>query len=321
MGIVPLLSLLLLLLFCGVMVGSLCRLWRGERHDRWLRSRRAGFCDMADGPGVSLLLSGMSDPAEAERLLRTEYARCEVVAVVDGAAHPGLLRELADTYRLVRMDYTPSPELPTFGVRGLYRSRRRCFRRLVVLDRAASLPADDWDAAAGVASCDWLLPLQSGVDLLPEGIDRLVDVVERTPAEARLTLVGTTVGPCLVLVRAEEILGSGGFCPRLVQGIHRSRRRWLQVPVAVRRAMPKGMRRHVLYGGLLIAGFAVLLLFLSRPLSLHLFFALLFALLLAGCVVRCAAPLVAPRQPLGRALAESLRWLVGKFTVKNFTVL
>ena len=339
MGLIPhlllLLPLLLLLLFAGTAVCALCRLWRGERDDRWLRSRRAGFCDTADGPGVSLLVSGLRSTEEAERLLQTEYARCEVIAVVDGAACPGLLRELTDTYRLVRMDYIPSPELPTFGVRGLYRSRRRCFRRMVVLDRSASLPADDWDAAAGVASCDWLLPLQPDVDLLPEGLGRFVDAVERTPAEAQLTLVGTTVGPRLVLVRAEETVASGGFCPRLVQGIHRSRRRWLQVPVAVRREGPAERGRHVLRGAL-AAGAALALLSLvplvlalsrGRPpllgphLSLlHLALALLGTLLLAGCVAVCAAPLVAPRQPPGRALAESLRWLFGKFAVKNFTV-
>ena len=57
---------------CVVALAALWRLWRPARGE-WLRGRMAGFCDAADGAGISPLYTGIRDAGEAAELLAEEY--------------------------------------------------------------------------------------------------------------------------------------------------------------------------------------------------------------------------------------------------------
>ena len=300
---------------CVVALAALWRLWRGRREGEWLRGRMAGFCDAADGAGISLLYTGIRDAGEAAELLAEEYARYEVIVVADSETQAPLLEELKRRYALAAVDYRPGTELPVFGVRGLYRSQSRGFRRLVLIDRERSAPTDDWDAAAEVASFDWLLPLRAGERLLPTGLCRLAAEVNRD-ARRTVRVVTSTVGVPALMIAWEELAAIGGFSPRLLLRVHRSHRR--QVGEAVLRSVvppPGGRPRFGVaalavvwaaggYGGGGGVGLA----------------GCLCGWLLVWVVARAAAPYVAPLAGPVQARREAWRWLLRKFTVKKFTL-
>ena len=68
--------------------------------------------------------------------------------VLDSLRYPVEFAAFTARYRMIRVEYALSEELPVTGVRALGRSRKRRFRRLVLVDRAQDTPAGDFDAAA-----------------------------------------------------------------------------------------------------------------------------------------------------------------------------
>jgi len=298
---------------CAVAAVSFFRLWIDARQGAWLRERAGRLCDMAEGAGVSLLSSGVRRIGTVEELLLAEYARFEAIVVVDGREDPRLLEELVSSYSLFRTDYRPGTELPVFGVRGLYRSQCRCFRRLVVLDRARTLPSDDWNAAAGVASFDWLLPLAGDVVLRPRGLCRLMAEVNRTPP-GKLRAVVSTVGASALLISWSEVAAAGGFPPHPLRHLHRDGLRRIGEPVT--EPEPRTGRR----GWLPALGTVLLLAALSLPAGAAAPYLFLVSVLTVGAAVWGAAPLVAPEASPWTARQAALDWLLRKFTVKNFTI-
>ena len=134
------------------------------RNKHLLIDRMHGQVSDAEGNiGFSLLCSGVQRLGQIENLLSSEYAWQQRM----------LFEKLAARYRMIRVDYLPSDELPVHGVRSMWRSRQRCFRRLVLLDRPEDSAADDWNAAASVASYDWLIPVRDGQYMLPGALERL----------------------------------------------------------------------------------------------------------------------------------------------------
>lgn len=164
--------------------------------------------------GVSLLLTGPITLRRIEELLAVEYALYEVVAVLDGTRHEELFAALVARYRLIRVEYHPTGELPVRGIRALYRSRTRCFRRLVLVDFAADEASDGvsfpaCDAAAEVASYDYLLPLRPGERLTDGAIERIavgVAAVQPSPAVLRARSGGRTT-----LYSRAAVVAAGGF--------------------------------------------------------------------------------------------------------------
>lgn len=144
------------------------------RNKRLLAARMFGTsCDASGTIGFSLLCSGVRRLSQIENLLSSEYVRSEVVVVADASLRRAFFESLIARYRMIRVEYLPSDEFPVQHVRSMWRSRRRCFRRLVLLDRSEDTSADDWNAAASVASYDWLIPVRDGQYLLPGVLERL----------------------------------------------------------------------------------------------------------------------------------------------------
>ena len=125
--------------------------------------------------GFLVLLSvGVRAQEQVENLLSAEYAHYEVIVVLDSLRYPVEFAAFTARYRMIRVEYVLSEELPVTGVRALGRSRKRRFRRLVLVDRAQDTPAGDFDAAAEVAAYDYVLPVREGQFLLPDAVARLV---------------------------------------------------------------------------------------------------------------------------------------------------
>ena len=123
-----------------------------------------------------------------------------------------------------------SEELPVTGVRALGRSRKRRFRRLVLVDRAQDTPAGDFDAAAEVAAYDYVLPVREGQFLLPDAVARLVaEVGER--GVGGCDCVRARIGEPAVLLSREAVVAAGGFARRPGKAVPWRRRRSLWEPV------------------------------------------------------------------------------------------
>lgn len=199
---------ILLLLFAATAacVGALLPLISRARSKRLLLNAvRRASSDAPDGIGISVLCSGVTDAAQIENLLSPEYSRYEVIVVLDARRHAAEFAALTARYRMIRVEWVCSGELEVSGVRALGRSRRRCFRRLVLVDRARDSEAGDFDAAASVATYDYLLPVRD--------------------------LIRSPLGEPAALLSREAVVAAGGFGMRPLRGIPRCRRRMLWEPL------------------------------------------------------------------------------------------
>ena len=235
---------LFLLLFFVVAAGCACALLLAvlRARDRRLlvAAARTAYSDAPDGIGISLLCSGVTDPAQLENLLSPECSRYEVVVVLDSRRQAAEFGALVARYRMIRVEWTFAGELEVTGVRALGRSRKRCFRRLVLVDRVFDGAAGDLDAAAAVATYDYLLPVGRGQCLLPGTVERLVAELGSEPP-GTLDLVRSHLGEPAVLLSREALIAAGGFGMRPLREIPRGRRRTLWEPLLA----PPEAGRHV----------------------------------------------------------------------------
>ncbi len=221
------------------------------RNKHLLIDRMHGQVSDAEGNiGFSLLCSGVQRLGQIENLLSSEYDRCEVIAVLDAWQQRLLFEKLAARYRMIRVDYLPSDELPVHGVRSMWRSRQRCFRRLVLLDRPEDSAADDWNAAASVASYDWLIPVRDGQYMLPGALERLA----AEAGQERTQLVRSWMGHPFALFDRERVAAAGGFGNRPVRQVPRRHRRLLWEPLFYRPQAKSGHRKWRPWAALALGG-------------------------------------------------------------------
>ncbi len=210
------------------------------RNKRLLAARMFGTsCDASGTIGFSLLCSGVRRLSQIENLLSSEYVRSEVVVVADASLRRAFFESLIARYRMIRVEYLPSDEFPVQHVRSMWRSRRRCFRRLVLLDRSEDTSADDWNAAASVASYDWLIPVRDGQYLLPGVLERLsVEAGQGHPGV--VGALRSWVGGSFALLSRDAVAAAGGFGPGFLRKIPCHVRRWLWEPFFYRPEFRRG---------------------------------------------------------------------------------
>ena len=225
--------IVLLLLLAAVAAAALALLWlvvRGHNKRLLLAGSHAVASDTPDGIGISVLCSGVRVQEQVENLLSAEYAHYEVIVVLDSLRYPVEFAAFTARYRMIRVEYVLSEELPVTGVRALGRSRKRRFRRLVLVDRAQDTPAGDFDAAAEVAAYDYVLPVREGQFLLPDAVARLVaEVGER--GVGGCDCVRSRIGEPAALLSREAVIAAGGFAHRPGKSVPWRRRRNLWEPV------------------------------------------------------------------------------------------
>lgn len=225
--------IVLLLLLAVVAAAALALLWlvvRGHNKRLLLAGSHAVASDTPDGIGISVLCSGVRAQEQVENLLSAEYAHYEVIVVLDSLRYPVEFAAFTARYRMIRVEYVLSEELPVTGVRALGRSRKRRFRRLVLVDRAQDTPAGDFDAAAEVAAYDYVLPVREGQFLLPDAVARLVaEVGER--GVGGCDCVRSRIGEPAALLSREAVIAAGGFAHRPGKSVPWRRSRSLWEPV------------------------------------------------------------------------------------------
>ncbi len=302
--------MLLILLFLGLValtvqvIRRLFLVLQGVRRGAMVGRLRGVRTDALEGIGISVLVADPAGVDEVARLLAVEYARYEVVVTLDSETDAGLFAQLVSRYRMIGVAWTPTGELATAGVRGVMRSRRRVFRRFVLVDckrtdpspqpllrrllagRSVHHPAAAQNAAAAVASETWLLPLEPGRRLLPGVIERLVVALgESLPGE--MACLESKVGPGGFLVAREELIRLGGFAACRPRCFASARRRPLWEPL-FEGAEPMSCRLVILVEMLFVSGTFALALAGWWPLAGILATAALLWLA-KGCVSRMLA--------------------------------
>ncbi|WP_297930849.1 hypothetical protein [uncultured Alistipes sp.] len=281
-------KLLLLLSLAATAAAALGALWlmrRGRAARALFDTCRTTRGDAPGDLGISILCAGVESADEVERLLSLDYPCSEVVAVVDAAQRPELFAALVSRYRMFRAGRGGVYELPDPGIRAIERSRNRCFRRLVLVDRGEDTAEGALDAAACIASYDYLLPLRRGERLRRDAVERLAAAVgEREAGEVEL--VRTQPDGRVALVARERLVACGGFAGALRRCTPRGRRVTLwerlsdRAGAGYRRTVPAPVRGVAVGVLALAAGFTV-------AVQWWLFAALLFTAALVWTVAVC----------------------------------
>lgn len=309
--------LLLMVLAAAWALVAAARVRHAYTKRRLLAETPGVTCDGLDCMGVSAICSGIDDQKQIENLLSVEYARYEVVLVLDAQRNTQAFRRIVARYQLIGVNAPPSDELPVAGVRGLYRSRQRCYRRLVLLDRACSEPYDDFDAGVAVATYDYVLPLTGPCRLMPRAVERLVVELSEHPP-GTLALVRSFAGEPAFLLARERVVRVGGFANRPEKGLPRREIKTLYETLVYRperACRARGGGRWIL--SVLLPGLA-----LVAGIGFS-FWMLAAALMTAALVVtafRCVAPLLAPGDGAGGKCLEAMRSATRKMGVKNCTL-
>ena len=185
------------------------RAFRAESKRRLLAESYRTAVDVDDGPGISLLC-GEADVRRLQHLLEVEYPRYEVVVTLDANDDYARFAEVVGRYGMVRVSRSLSHELPAIGIRALYRSGDRRFRRLIVVDKLATSENDDRNAAACYASYDYLLPLPDGCMLAEDAVERLAVAVSECEGRG-IAVIRTDTGAPAALYDRETVVAAGGF--------------------------------------------------------------------------------------------------------------
>lgn len=228
----PYTQYLILLLAAVTLIAILIRTLRitkAVRTEQLIAGDAAG-CSLSIGlAGCSVLCHGVSNMEYISELLSSEYERYEVIILLDADRYPDLFNEIIHHYKLVRVNNPDSTDFRHTAIRRLYRSYHRCFRRLVVVDKGLTDAFDDFNAAATVASFDYLLPIDGSRHLRPGAIESLSIAIANNHHTATDLIYSRADDAALF--RRNAVAGQGGFSARIVSRIPRSHRLTIYYPL------------------------------------------------------------------------------------------
>ncbi len=109
--------------------------------------------------GITEVLFGPLSMAELEEYLSADYPHVEFIWVCDLAVLSEA-EEVLRRYNMFPMELRACEGLPCRGVRRIYRSRSRRYKRLVIVDSETTSVADGFNCAVEAATYDLILPLE-----------------------------------------------------------------------------------------------------------------------------------------------------------------
>ena len=191
----------------------------------------AGCCESLGFVGCSAICSGVRSIARIEELLGQEYDRYEVVITIDAELYPEEFSAIISHYRMIRVNCTHSEELPSATIRTLYRSRQRSFRRLILVDKPHSDIYGDLDAAATIASYNYLLPVGPTTHLCDKSIESIAITLSEQDFH-NICLLHSVATDTYTFSR-DTVINNGGFSPHIVRQIPRSAQMHTYTPIAI----------------------------------------------------------------------------------------
>jgi cellulose synthase/poly-beta-1,6-N-acetylglucosamine synthase-like glycosyltransferase len=111
-------------------------------------------------PSVSILAPAYNEGAtiieNVRSLLSLYYSNLEVIIINDGSKDD-CLQKLIDGYALEKVDYHVQYRIPSKEVRGVYKSTKAVYRKLVVVDKVNGGKADALNVGINVSSNDYIV--------------------------------------------------------------------------------------------------------------------------------------------------------------------
>ena len=167
----------LLLTLIAIVLFRSIKIVRAIEHQALLGDDITGCGESLGFIGCSVVCTSVSDPQQISRLLRQEYGRYEVVAILDSSLHAEAFDSLVRHFKMVRVNCASTQELPSAHIANLYRSRQRSYRRLILVDAPYRSAYEDLNAGVVVASYDHILPIGSSATLRPRAIENLAIIL------------------------------------------------------------------------------------------------------------------------------------------------
>ncbi len=310
---------LIIILTLTVAAGAtvLCFILRGSRKRMLLSYAQGVESEMPGGIGITVMCSGVHGASQIEHLLTIEFVRYEVVVVLDSLRCPDEFQAIASRYHMINVDYTPSGDFPSRGVRAMMRSRRRSFRRLVLIDRRSGMAGDgpdaanDFDVAADVASYEYLLPVREGQYLLFDAVRRLVAELGEAPA-GTIDSIRACLGEPVILVNRGVAAFSRSRGRKSTTAARQGCRRMIWEPIMVSHAPHRLGSKWRMTGAVLLAGVVVASIYAGWWTAA----AVSVTVVILWCMRRWSALAFG-------ILADELQedeWWLSKISVKNFTI-
>lgn len=212
----------------AVTLRTLC-IARTIRLQRYLSGDAPGCHHTLGSVGCSILCCGIDRTDDIQHLLSDEYSHYEVVISLDADTCPKLFDEIIARYKMIRVEAPDSSEFRHKAIRRLYRSRQRCFRRLVLLDKAEESPYDELNAAAAASSFDYLLPIGRGTLLRPCAVSSLAIIISESRHKPLDIIYSHADGS--MLFRRDAVASLGGFSADIGRRIAHSRRQTTYIPI------------------------------------------------------------------------------------------
>ncbi len=177
-----LISTLLFLLSLLMLGGAILflALWHRSYHKTALAQMvREGIGNI----GISVIVEYPDTPAPLVALLEEEYPHCEAIIIIDLETNRTTFEELIPQFRLVGVNHSHLE-----GVRALYRSRHRAFRRVVMVDLPIEYRSHALDVAKKVAAFDYTLHLDGECQIARNAIAYCANIIASHPTTKGLIL-------------------------------------------------------------------------------------------------------------------------------------
>jgi biofilm PGA synthesis N-glycosyltransferase PgaC len=114
----------------------------------------------SQAPGMSILAPAYNEGANVienvRSLLSIHYANLEVIIINDGSKDDSLAKLIA-AYDLYKTDYFVNEQIKTKQVRGVYKSKNKVYKKLIVVDKENGGKADALNVGVNIAEKDYIV--------------------------------------------------------------------------------------------------------------------------------------------------------------------
>lgn len=149
-----------LLLSCYIFIGAYSI---GEIRKHLYKNSFTDYRQLASAsqaPGMSILAPAYNEGANVienvRSLLSIHYANLEVIIINDGSKDDSLAK-LIDAYNLYKTDHFVNEQIKTKPVRGVYKSRNKVYKKLIVVDKENGGKADALNVGVNIAQKEYIV--------------------------------------------------------------------------------------------------------------------------------------------------------------------
>ncbi|MFR9504245.1 MAG: hypothetical protein SNH73_07355 [Rikenellaceae bacterium] len=159
---------------------------------------------------ICVVVSGIKEISYIASLLQSESTSYQVVVVADYASHPNLLHSTIQYFGLFPASYSSTGEIESEAIRALYRSHKRIFSRVVVVDSPYHRGYTPFEVGAAISEYNYNLQIYSSRTLRTRAINNLLLELSTQP-EGNIEQITSAIGERFKLLYREAALPRGKY--------------------------------------------------------------------------------------------------------------